>query len=96
MQVDESATVKQWRQVLARAQQILSLDGRTREAKRWTAERQLLLATASDEELEQMATISVEVFPYSYEEVLKDLRNERERHRETVGSWRSHLGKFQK
>lgn len=96
MQVSDSATIKQWRQVLIRTREILALDGRTREAKRWKAQRQLLLAMASDEELEQMATMTADMFSYPYEEVLSDLRNDREQHKNTVKSWRGHLVKFQK
>ena len=96
MQVSDSATIKQWRQVLIRTREILALDGRTREAKRWLAQRQLLLATASDEELEQMARMTADMFDYPYEQVLKDLRNNRELHRENVKSWRGHLAKLQK
>lgn len=96
MQASESATVKQWRRVLIRTPEILALDGRTSEAKRWRAQRQLLLATASDDELEQMARMTADMFDFPYEEVIKDLRNDRELHREGVKSWRGHLGKFQK
>lgn len=96
MQASESAAVKEWRRVLIRTREILALDGRTREAKRWKAQRQLLLATASDVELEQMARITADMFDYPYEEVLSDLRNDREQHRNTVKSWRGHLAKFQK
>ncbi len=72
------------------------LDGRTKKAKRWRAQRQLLVAMASDAELEQMARMGAEMFDYPYEEYLKDLRNIRELHRENVKSWRGHLAKLQK
>ena len=96
MQASESAAVKEWRRVLIRTREILALDGRTKKAKRLKAQRQLLLAMTSDDELEQMARISADMFDYPYEEVLKDLRNDREQHRNTVKSWRGHLAKFQK
>lgn len=96
MQVNDSATIKQWRQVLTGIREILFLDGRTKKAERLKAQRQLLLAMASDDELEQMARISADMFGYPYEEVLKSLRNSRERHRENVQSWRGHLAKLQK
>jgi hypothetical protein len=96
MQVSESAAVKEWRRVLIRTREILELDGRTKEAKRWKAQRQLLLATASDEELYQMARMSADMFDYPYEQVLNDLRNDREQHKNTVKSWRGNLAKFQK
>lgn len=96
MQVIDSATIKQWRQVLTGIRKLLALDGRTKEAKRLRAQRQLLLAMASDDELEQMARISADMFDYPYEEVLKDLRNTRALHRENVKSWRGHLAKLQK
>jgi len=95
MQVNDSATIKQWRQVLTGIREILALDGRTKKAKGLKAQRQLLLAMASDDELEQMARISADMFDYPYEEVLKDLRNNRVLHRENVKSWRGHLVKLQ-
>ncbi len=96
MQVSDSATIKQWRQVLIGIRELLVLDGRTKKAKRLKAQRQLLLVMASDDELEQMARISANMFDYPYEEVLKDLRNDRELHRENVQSWRGYLAKLQK
>jgi hypothetical protein len=93
MQAGESATVKQWRKVLTGIRDILVLDGRTKKAKRLKAQRQLLLVTASDEELEQMARISSEMFDYPYEEVLDSMKKNRELHRKNVKSWRGHLVK---
>lgn len=96
MQVRDSATIKQWRRSLIGLREILVLDGRTKKAKRLQAQRQLLVAMASDDELEQMARMGADMFDYPYEEFLKDLRNNRERHRENVKSWRGHLVKLQK
>lgn len=95
MQVNDSAMIKQWRRVLTGIREILVLDGRTTKAKRLKAQRQLLLVIASDDELEHMARMSADMFGYSYEGVLKDLRNNRELHRKNVKSWRGHLAKFQ-
>lgn len=91
-----NATVKQFRQILIQAPHLLALDGRTKEAKRKEAQRRLLISVATDEELEQMAKISVEVFPYPVDQMLKDLKAAREKYRETKESWLKYLGKVQK
>jgi hypothetical protein len=93
MQASESATIKQWRQVLTGIRELITLDGRTKKAKRLKAQRQLLLVTASDVELEQMARISAEMFDYPYEDVLSDMKRNRELHRKNVKSWRGNLVK---
>jgi len=89
----ESIVVKQWRQHLIHTQELLALDGRTKEAKKRMAQRNLLISTASDEELEEMARLEADFFSMSVDEVLRDLRKAREDHRKTMKSWRRHLGK---
>lgn len=96
MDPGQSATVRQFRRILIETPQLLALDGRTKEAKRREAQRRLLISVATDEDLEQMAEISTEVFPYSVEQMLKDLKAAREEYRKTGESWRKYLGKPQK
>lgn len=93
MNIQGSPTVKQWRHYLTQLPQIFALDGRTKEAKKKQAQRFFLIATATDEELEQMAKISAEIFPLAPGEILKDLRTEREKLRRTKKSWVKYLGK---
>ena len=93
MSSQESIVVKQWRQDLMHIQEILMLDGRTKEAKKKTAQRKLLISIASDEELEEIARINADLLSTSVNEELKDLRKLRESHRKTVKSWRPYLGK---
>lgn len=93
MSSQESIVVKQWRQHLIRTREILALDGRTKEAKKRMAQRKLLISIASDEELEEMARISTDLFSMPVDQALKDLRKMRENHRKTVKSWRPYLGK---
>ena len=93
MSSQESAVVKQWRQHLIHTQKILMLDGRTKEAKKRMAQRNLLISTASDEELEEMAKLEADFFSVPVDQALKDLRKVREDHRKTMKSWRRHLGK---
>lgn len=92
----QSATVRQFRQILIQTRQLLALDGRTKEARRRQAQRRLLICMATDEELEQMAKMSAELFPYPVDQILKDLKREREGYRETKESWAKDLGKRQK
>lgn len=96
MDPSQSATVRQFRQVLIETQHLLALDGRTKEARRKQAQRRLLISVATDDELEQMAKMSAELFPYSVEQILNDLKAEREAHRQTKESWGKDLGKRQK
>ena len=96
MERGQSGTVRQFRQILIQTPQLVALDGRTREAKRKEAQRRLLISVATDEELEQMAKISTEVFPYPVDQMLKDLKAAREEYRETKQSWGKYLGKPQK
>ncbi len=96
MERGQSATVRQFRRILIQTPQLVALDGRTKEAKRKEAQRRLLISVATDEELEQMAKISVEVFPYPVDQMLKDLKAAREEYRKTKESWRKYLGKVQK
>ena len=49
----------------------LKYDGRTRAAKRARAQMRLRLATASDEELEELAKLEVAIIP---EDILKGVR----------------------
>lgn len=96
MERGQSATVRQFRRILIQTPQLVALDGRTKEAKTKEAQRRLLISVATDEELEQMAKISTEVFPYSVDQMLKDLKQAREEYRKTGESWRKYLGKPQK
>jgi len=93
MQTNESATVKQYRRNLIKLRELLLLDGRTKEAKKKEAQSRLLIATASDEELQEMAKLEADFFDIPVDEALKELRETREEHRTTVASWRKNLGK---
>jgi len=66
------------------------------EAKRKQVQRRLLISAATDEELKQMAKISAEVFPYTVNQALKDLKQAREEYRKTKEPWRKNLGEPQK
>ena len=92
MSTKESGIVRQWRRQLIDTPKILMLDGRTREAKKRSAQRKLLISIASDEELEGMARLEADFFSMPAPQVLKDLRKVRENHRKTVKSWRKYLG----
>ena len=87
-----SATIRQWSQHLIHTQEFLMLDGRTKEAKKRMAQRNLLISIASDEELEEMARLEADFFSVPVAQALKDLRWARENHRKTVKSWRKYLG----
>lgn len=93
MNIQGSAIVKQWRHYLTQLPQIFALDGRTKEAKKKQAQRFFLIAAATDEELEQMANISAEMFPLTTGEILKDLKAQRKKLRQTKKSWGKYLGK---
>jgi len=93
MNCQESIIVRQWRQHLMHTQEFLALDGRTREAKKRRAQRNLIVSIASDGELEEMARLEADFFGVPVEQSLKDLREVRELHRKTVKSWRKDLGK---
>lgn len=93
MNVQVNATVKQWARILIDTREILTLDGRTKTAKKKQAQRSLLIATATDEELEQMAKLSAEMFPFPFEQMLKELREQREELRRTKKSWVKYSGK---
>ena len=91
MERNQSATVKQFRRTLIQTPQLLASDGRTKEAKRKLAQRRLLICMATDEELEQMAKISAEAFPFPVEQILKDLKRGREAYKKTKAIWRKCL-----
>jgi len=96
MQCAQSATVRKFRRILIEMPQLLGLDGRTIEAKRKEAQRRLLICMATDEDLEQMAKIAAEVFPYPVDQMVKELKADREEYSKTRESWRKYLGKTQK
>jgi len=87
----DNAIVKQWRRILIDTPNILALDGRTREAKKRSAQRKLLISIASDEELEGMARLEADFFSMPVDQVLNDLRGVRDNNRKTVKSWRKYL-----
>jgi len=91
MSTEESIIIRQWRRQLIDIPKILMLDGRTREAKKRLAQRNLIISIASDEDLEQMARLEAEFFCRPVDEMLKELRQVREEKRETVKSWRKSL-----
>lgn len=93
MNVQVSATVRQWARLLTNIREILTLDGRTRKAKKMAAQRWFLIATATDEELEQMAKLNAEMFSFPAEQELKELKERREELRRTKKSWAKYLGK---
>ena len=92
MNAQLSATVKQWARILINTPQILALDGRTRKAKKMEAQRCFLIATATDEELEQMAKLNADMFSFPVEQELKELKERREELRKTKKSWVKYLG----
>lgn len=96
MECGQSATVRQFRRILIETPYLFALDGRTKQAKTLEAQRRLLICMATDEDLKQMAKISAEVFPYSVDQMFKDLKGAREEYRKTKESWRKYLGKPQK
>lgn len=96
MSIPNSATVRQFRQILIQTPQLLALDGRTKQAKRKEAQRRLLICMATDEELEQMAKLIAEVLPEPLNQLFRDLKATREEYRKTGESWRKYLGKVQK
>jgi len=89
---EESVIVRQWRRYLSHIQEIVLADGRTRAAKKRMAQGQLILSQASDDDLEGMARLEVELFGMPIEEIIKDLRESRETARQTVTTWRKYLG----
>ena len=93
MNVLISATVRQWANVLINIREMLALDGRTRIARKKRAQRCFLIATATDEELEQMAKLSADMFFFPIEQELKNLKERREELRLTKRSWVKDLGK---
>jgi hypothetical protein len=93
MSKNESATVRQFRNILMDIRNILLEDPDSEDSKRREAQRRLLIATASDEELEQMARLQADMFDLPVVAVLDDLKKIREDHRESVDSWRGRLGK---
>jgi len=96
MQCAQSATVRKFRRILIETPYLFALDGRTKEAKTLEAQRRLLICMATDEDLEQMAEIATELFPYPVDQMVKDLKAAREEYRKTGESWRKYLGKTQK
>jgi len=93
MQTQVSATIRQWAYCLTQLPEILALDGRTRIARKMRAQRCFLIATATDEELEQMAKLSAEMLSFPVEQELKELKERREELRRTKKSWAKYLGK---
>jgi len=93
MNIQASATVKQWFRILIDPREILALDGRTKIARKKRAQRCFLIATATDEELEQMAKLSADMFSFPVERELKELKERREELRKTKKSWAKYLGK---
>jgi len=93
MAIPKSAIVRQWARSLIDIRELLSLDGRTRLAKRKQAQRFLLIATATDDELEQMAKLSAEMFSLPFGHELEELKKQREELTKTKKSWRKYLGK---
>ena len=92
MNVTVSATVKQWARILIDTREILALDGRTKPARKKRAQRCFVIATATDEELEQMAKLSADMFSFPVERELKALKERREELRKTKKSWAKYLG----
>ena len=93
MNIQVSAIVKQWAHILINTREILTLDGRTRKAKKMAAQRCFLIATATDEDLEQMAKLNADMFSFPAERELKELKEQREELRRTKKSWAKYLGK---
>jgi len=93
MNVQMSATVKQWAHFLTKLPEILALDGRTKISRKKRAQRCFLIAIATDEELEQMAKLSADMFSFSFDQELKSLKKRREELRRTKKSWIKDLGK---
>jgi len=93
MSSQESIVVKQWRQDLMDIQGVLMLDGRTKEAKKKTVQRKLLISIASDEELEEIARINADLLSTPVNVELEELKEIREDHRKTVKSWWPYPGK---
>lgn len=93
MRVIVSATVKQWARILIDTREMLALDGRTKIARKKRAQRCFLIATATDEELEQMAKLSADMFSFPIDQELKALKERREELRKTEKSWAKYLGK---
>lgn len=93
MNVQGSATVTQWARILTNVREILALDGRTKIARKRRAQRCFLIATATDEDLEQMAKLSAEMLSNPVEQELKALKERREELRKTKRSWAKYLGK---
>lgn len=91
MSTEESIIVRQWRRQLIDTPKLLMLDGRTKEAKKRLAQRNLLISIASDEELVQMAWLEAEFFYRPVDEMLEELKQLREETRKTVKSWRKSL-----
>jgi len=91
MSIQHSGIIRQFRRNLIETPKLIALDGRTKEAKRKQAQRRLLICMATDEELEQMAIITAELFPYSVDQVLKDLKKTRAKYIKTKDSWREDL-----
>ena len=91
--MNESATVRQFRRILMDIRNILLEDPDSEDSKRRDAQRHLLIATATDEELEQMAKLQADMFNMPVAAVLKDLRKARESREESVDSWWGGLGK---
>ena len=68
MNVQMSATVTQWACMLTNVREILALDGRTQIARKKRAQRCFLIATATDEDLEQMAKLSADMLSLPVEQ----------------------------
>jgi len=88
----ESSIVREWCRYLIQMKEWILLDGRTREAKKIKARSRLILSQASDDDLKKMAELEADLFDRPVEESIKQLREARNRARETVTSWRKYLG----
>lgn len=91
MPVEESAIVKKWRQHLTDMPRYLMLDGRRKEARRLDAQRQLLISVADDDDLVDMAHIDADFFQVPPGQALRDLREMRDRSRDSADKWRGDL-----
>jgi len=91
MSIPNSGLIRQFRQNLIETPKVIAMDGRTAEAKRKQAQRRLIICMATDEELEQMAIIAAELFPYRVDQVLKDLKKMRAKYIKKKDSWRKDL-----
>jgi len=92
MSKQESAVVRQFRKILVNSRHLVLEDPKSEDSKRKEAQRRLLIATASDQELEEMARLSADMFDLPVANVLADLKASRKDYRDSVDSWRGRLG----